>query len=148
MNPLIIKNVAIGKGIPKICVSIAASSKFEILETAKNMLATSSESQETPFDILEWRVDWFGDFANIDKVYEVLKALRDIFPSKPIIFTFRTSVEGGEAFIETEDYINLNRQVIECELADIVDLEFLKGKETLRPLIQLAHEKKYLYYFV
>lgn len=137
MKPLIIRNVEIGKGIPKICVSITELSEKEILETARHM----AEMENMPFDILEWRVDWFENHSDFEAISKVLKGLRECFPDKPIVFTFRTAEEGGNAFIKIEDYINLNKRIIDSELADFVDLELLKGEKSLRPLIQWAHEK-------
>ena len=135
MNPLIIKDLAIGTGKPKICVSLTNHSRLEILEGAKALL-------ETPFDLIEWRADGFEHVSNLDAVSEILKDLRAVFPNKPILFTFRTEEEGGMASIGMEDYIKLNRQVIHSQLADLVDLEFFKGEAALRPLIEEAHGNK------
>ena len=46
--------------------------------------------------MVEWRVDWFENVFEFDKVEEVLKELRDALGNIPILMTFRTSKEGGE----------------------------------------------------
>ena len=50
MNPVIVKNVKIGEGVPKICVPIVGRTKDEIIEEAKGLEAI-------PKDLVEWRVD-------------------------------------------------------------------------------------------
>ena len=39
MNPVIVRNVKIGEGIPKICVPIVGRTKDEIINEAKEILA-------------------------------------------------------------------------------------------------------------
>lgn len=38
MNPVVVRNVAIGEGIPKICVPIVGKTREEILDAAKKIL--------------------------------------------------------------------------------------------------------------
>ena len=52
MNPVIVRNVKIGEGVPKICVPIVGVTKEEIINEAKTF-------ENIPVDVVEWRVDWF-----------------------------------------------------------------------------------------
>lgn len=52
MNPVVVRNIKIGEGIPKICVPIVGVTKEEIIKEAKTFDAI-------PVDVVEWRVDWF-----------------------------------------------------------------------------------------
>ena len=64
MNPVIIRNLKIGEGIPKICVPIVGKTKDEVIQEVKNIKAL-------PADLVEWRADWFEhvqDFAEVEKV--------------------------------------------------------------------------------
>ena len=54
MKPIVVRNVAIGQGRPKICVPIVAAAAEDILQAAENM-------QSLPVDIVEWRADWYKD---------------------------------------------------------------------------------------
>ncbi len=134
MNPVIIRNVTIGEGIPKICVPIVGVSREEIVEEAK--LITETEA-----DLAEWRADWYEDVFDFDKVTGVLNELREILCDMPILFTFRTAKEGGEKSIETEVYRALNQAVIMSGNADLVDVELFVGDEVISTLTQFAHEK-------
>ena len=97
MNPVVVRNVAIGEGIPKICVPIVGKTREEIVEAAKNILPIGA-------DVVEWRVDWYEDIFDFEKVEETAKQLREVLGEMPILFTFRTSKEGGEKAIETPEY--------------------------------------------
>ena len=70
MNPVVVRNVAIGEGIPKICVPIVGKTREEILDAAKKILPIG-------VDVVEWRVDWFEHVFEFDKVLDVLKELRN-----------------------------------------------------------------------
>ena len=67
MNPVVVRNVAIGEGIPKICVPIVGKTREEILEAAKNILPIGA-------DVVEWRVDWYEDIFDFEKVEDVYSA--------------------------------------------------------------------------
>ncbi len=102
MNPVVVRNVKIGEGIPKICVPIVGITKEEIIQEAKSF-------ETIPVDVAEWRADWFEDVFDMEKVREVLKELRAALKEIPLLFTFRTSREGGEKAIEPEAYAALNK---------------------------------------
>ena len=53
MNPVKVKNIEIGTGMPKIIVPIVGVTKEEILTTARSF-------NTIPLDVVEWRADWFG----------------------------------------------------------------------------------------
>ena len=61
MNPVVVRNVAIGEGIPKICVPIVGKTREEILDAAKKILPIGA-------DVVEWRVDWYEDIFDFEKV--------------------------------------------------------------------------------
>ena len=116
MNPIIVRNIKIGEGAPKICVPIVSTTKEEIISEAKALKAM-------PVDIVEWRVDCFEGVLEIEKVKEALEELREVLRDIPILFTFRTSKEGGEKAIELDKYTELNEAVAATGLADLIDAE-------------------------
>ena len=62
-----IRGVRIGEGLPKIIVPIVGRTKEEILEAAASFAGV-------PYDIVEWRADWFEDLGEEKKVVETLRA--------------------------------------------------------------------------
>ncbi len=127
-----VKNVRIGDGIPKICVSIIAETIEDVIIQAKNIL-------EAPVDLVEWRGDYFYDIFQKDKALEALKVLRKIIPQIPILFTFRTSEEGGKRSIFPEDYCNLNKYIVSTGLVDLIDVEAFSEEGLVKDIIKEAH---------
>ncbi|OLA13217.1 MAG: type I 3-dehydroquinate dehydratase, partial [Coprococcus sp. 43_8] len=58
----------------------------------------------------------------------------------PILFTFRTSKEGGEKAIEPEAYAILNKEAAKSGYVDLVDVEAFTGDEIVKDIIAGAHE--------
>lgn len=116
MNPVIIRNIKIGEGIPKICVPVAEISKEDIIAAAKTI-------QDVPADLVEWCADWFEDVYSFEKVKAVLKELREAIGDIPLLFTFRTAKEGGEKAIEDAVYAKLNKNAAGTGFVDLVDVE-------------------------
>ena len=133
MNPVEVRNIKIGEGIPKICVPIVGVTKEDIINEAKTF-------DSIPVDVVEWRVDWFEGVFDIEKVKDVLVDLRAALKDTPILFTFRTSKEGGEKAIEPEVYAELNKAVAATGYVDLVDVEAFTGDEIVKEIIEAAHE--------
>jgi len=135
MNPVIVRNVKIGEGIPKICVPIVGLTRDAIIEEAKNIATLSA-------DIVEWRADWYEDVFLFENVRSVLGTLREILQEKPILFTFRTAKEGGEKAIDDTNYIALNKVVIESGEIDLLDVELFSGEKVVEEIIDHAHQNQ------
>lgn len=133
MNPVVVRNVKIGDGIPKICVPIVGVTKEDILNEAKTF-------DTIPVDVVEWRADWFENVFDLEKVKDVLVDLRATLKDTPILFTFRTSKEGGEKSIEPAAYAKLNKAVAQTGYVDLVDVEVFTGDEIVKDIINSAHE--------
>lgn len=132
MNTVKVRNVVIGEGLPKIIVPIVAKTKEEILAAAKSF-------EGIQLDIVEWRVDWFDGVFDFDQVEDVLKDLRPVLGDTPILFTFRTSKEGGEKAIDAPAYVELNKKAAATGLVDMVDVEAFTGDEYVKEIIEAAH---------
>ena len=132
MNTVKVRNIEIGSGIPKICVPIVGITKEDILEEAKNIKTINA-------DVVEWRVDWYEDIFNFDKVEETLVELRRELEDIPLLFTFRTSKEGGEKEIEVKEYVELNQKAAKTGNVDLVDVEAFTGDEAVKAVIEVAH---------
>ena len=132
MNTVQVKNTVIGEGRPKICVPIVGKTKTDILEEAKKITSL-------PVDVVEWRVDWYEDIFDFTKTEATMQALREVLGEMPILFTFRTSKEGGEKAIETEAYVELNQNAAKTGLIDLVDVEAFTGDEAVKAVVETAH---------
>ena len=127
MNIVKVRNVEIGAGVPKICVPIVGITKEEIITEAKSF-------ESIPVDVVEWRVDWFENVFEFDKVLDVLKELRKALGETPILMTFRTSKEGGEKAIGDAAYAELNIKAAQSGYVDLIDVEVFTGDEIVSRL--------------
>ena len=133
MNTVKVRNVIIGEGVPKICVPIVGKTKEDILKAAESFKGVAH-------DVVEWRVDWFDGVFEFDKVEDVLKDLRVALGDTPLLFTFRTSNEGGEKSIEKDAYAKLNKDAAATGLVDLVDVEVFTGDDIVKDIVAAAHE--------
>lgn len=133
MNPIQVRNISIGEGRPKICVPIVGKTRMEILAEASSFSAL-------PVDVAEWRADWYTDVFSTDKVIETARRLRETLGNTPILFTFRTSEEGGEKSISPEDYCALTVAAAESGYVDLVDVEAFTGDHIVKEIIRKAHD--------
>lgn len=108
LNTVEVRNIKLGEGIPKICVPLVGKTNEEILEEAKFL-------KNVKFDLIEWRVDHYKDVEDIEKVKEIVKALRDEVKDVVILFTFRSKKEGGELEVSTEYYSELNKTIAQTK---------------------------------
>ena len=69
-----------------------------------------------------------------------MRALLETIVEMPIIFTFRTSKEGGEKAIETDVYVELNQKAARTGLIDLIDVEAFTGDDAVKAVIGTAHE--------
>ena len=132
MNTVKVRNITIGEGRPKICVPIVGKTREEILKEASTFSAL-------PVDVAEWRVDWYDDVFDTEEVLATAKQLNEALGEIPVLFTFRTSKEGGEKEISPEQYAQLNKAVAESGYVDLVDVEAFTGDEIVTSIISHAH---------
>ncbi|SCH86779.1 type I 3-dehydroquinate dehydratase [Romboutsia sp. 1001713B170207_170306_H8] len=127
-----VRNLEIGQGIPKICVPLVSKTDEEIIQDANNL-------KNFKLDLVEWRVDYYENVENLNKVKNILKVLRSILDDLPILFTFRSKREGGEKEISLEYYKKLNKEIIETKMVDLIDVELLVGDEVVKDISKFAH---------
>lgn len=132
MNPVRVRDIVIGEGIPKICVPLTGTTREELLKEA-------GELAGIPLDMVEWRGDWYEDAYNIRKMKETAGELRKALKNIPLLFTFRTAGEGGEKEIDTKTYCRLNKELAASGNIDLLDVEAFAGEEPVKDMIREAH---------
>lgn len=110
--------VSIKEGIPRRCVSISGAT----MAAVRNELVMFKQKQAF-IDVLEWRVDCLVDWSNESLRQEVLRSIKAVSGATPLIFTCRTSAEGGRATITTGAYETLLRWASETRLFAAIDIE-------------------------
>ncbi len=133
MNLVVVRNVKIGEGMPKICVPIVGKTEAEILKEAGAIIRSAT-------DLVEWRVDWFESVFDIEKVKLLLGELRKVLGDIPLLFTFRTKAEGGEKEITYEQYTELLRHVADTNLVDMIDVEIYINDKVIELVTKLKEK--------
>lgn len=130
MKTLRVKDVVLGQGKPKICISLTGETEGQLLEEALLL-------QTLPRQLVEWRADFFLNQLDMADAKEkgklVLDTLRKLRMKLelPILFTIRTKKEGGVLEVQKEDYYKINSMVADSGLADIIDIELFDSPETI-----------------
>ena len=131
-QPVLVKNLAIGEGQPKIAIPLTAPT-LSGLEEALDPLA------EVPCDLVEWRGDCYAPIREPGSWQAPLVLFRQRIPHLPLLFTIRTTVEGGQLEISTEDYVRLLEDAMDSGAMDLVDVELSRGKDVMEHLVNRAH---------
>lgn len=123
MKVVSIRDIHIGKGIPKVIVPLMGKTLEELLLEVKTI-------KQINLDIVEWRADLLEDIEDLTKVKQTLAILREELYPIPLLFTFRTHREGGHKTIEDSYYETLLVEVIKTKEIDLVDVELFSPSVT------------------
>ncbi|MFT8350837.1 type I 3-dehydroquinate dehydratase [Clostridium saccharoperbutylacetonicum] len=130
-----VRNVVLGEGTPKICVPIVGRTKEELIEEVEGL-------KDISLDVVEWRVDYYENVEDIERVKELLVSLRKLLSNTPILFTFRSKKEGGEKEVSTSYYAKLNKEIAATRLVDLIDVELFTGDEIVKDIVAYAHDSE------
>lgn len=133
MNTVYIKKLPLGEGRPKICVPICGKTKEDILSEAVKILSL-------PADIVEWRMDWYDQVFDFERLTDTLTDLRNVLGELPLLCTFRSAQEGGEKGIKPRIYGELAKTVCQSGRVDALDVELFMDERINREIIDMAHE--------
>lgn len=128
-----IRNLVLGEGEPKVCVSLIASN-------FKELFAEAMRVSKLDCDIIEWRADYFMYINDLEFMRKAAYFIRYAIEDKPLIFTFRTQEEGGGQAIDDDFYFYLNHYMIKTGLVDAIDLELSRLPEFNMNIIEFAKE--------
>lgn len=126
-----VRNLRIGEGCPKICVPMVGTTAAELCDEAAAIVEAGAQ-------MAEWRLDWFENWREEAAVAEALWALRRSLGELPLLVTFRTREEGGNADITPQQYGRLYETVLAGKQADLIDLELFFHEETVNRLLAMA----------
>lgn len=125
------KLAVLGSGRAKICVPLSFENEQDFLEQIELV-------DKSPAEIVEWRADAYDMCGEMTSVLHMLGRIRARLGDRPLIFTCRTSLEGGNAHCGTEQYTTLTKAVIDSGGADIADIELSAGHAAATRLLSAA----------
>ena len=106
----------IGDGMPKIAVPVCAS-------TPEGMIRDAEEAVRSGAEILEFRADACAETADLPQMMSLLAEIRNIAQECVLLFTYRTSNEGGSAPGTDGRYREIVTAAICSGLIDLADIE-------------------------
>ena len=132
IQEIVIRNITIGSGSPKICVPIVAKNRETILKYVEQAL------EDHP-DLIELRMDWFEGVTNVEAQLSLLRDVREVAGNTVILFTIRTTDEGGKLTVDVDEYIQLCTAACQSGCIDLLDVEAYKQEGVLEELADMAH---------
>ena len=84
-------------------------------------------------------MDHYKDILNPEEAQKAIQLVGSLLKDTVLLATFRTSKEGGEMAISNEDYVALNKQMIDSDLIDFVDVECFTGDKEVSEIVEYAH---------
>lgn len=130
MNELVIKGNVIGQGRPLVCVPVMEA-------TAEAVIREIAYLSGSRADVIEWRLDAFGGYADCNAVRDVLEAAAPLLQDKIFLYTFRSKRQGGMAEIAPETLEDLQELALESGCVDLVDLEYFQEQHPVRKIRRL-----------
>ncbi len=128
-----IRGRKLGGETPLICSPLVGRTRERVLAEAAIVAAKKP-------DVIEWRVDYFDAIGDTATVLETGKALRAIAGDVPIIFTRRSTKEGGESTaLDDEGVVRLYDAVGGSRLVDFLDFEMGNDADQVRRVVTGAH---------
>lgn len=127
------KGRIIGEGDqPLICTPLVGKNEEELISELKKVL-------EKKPDILEWRVDFYEGIINTASVVALLKRIKKIAGYLPVIFTIRSTREGGQPIpLSDRQIINLMETVCRNTDVEYIDCELSTLPENIARICRIA----------
>lgn len=106
-----------GGKFPLICTPLVGRTLDKILAELAVVLPKQP-------DVLEWRVDYFDAIGDTAAVIAAAKAIKQAAGNIPVLFTRRSTIEGGEKIaINEAQVIAMYTAVCESKSIDLIDYE-------------------------
>lgn len=117
-KPIALKGQPIAGGkFPLICTPLVGRSADKLMAELDVVLPKKP-------DVLEWRVDFFEAIADTAAVIATARAIKAKAGDIPLLFTRRSTLEGGEKIALNEDQvIAMYAAVCESKSIDLIDYE-------------------------
>lgn len=116
-----------------IIVPIVGAGREEILQQAR-------VARESATDIVEWRIDFFENWRDIDACCALAGEIAEAI-GKPLLGTFRSAREGGEREISANDYSALLQALASSGVFWALDVEAFFTGLSVGDLISTVHDK-------
>ena len=137
LKELIIKGKVLSSNKVSICVPVVAKGDLDILAAVEKCIAKN-------VPVIELRADCFDCFNSKKGLMSLLEQIAERTLNTIVIFTIRTSKEGGNADISEADYKDVLMRVSASGFVDIIDVEASQVTEGEEFINQLHNNGAYV----
>ncbi|MBQ2991465.1 MAG: type I 3-dehydroquinate dehydratase [Clostridia bacterium] len=128
-----IGGLALGGGMPKICIPVMGADIGQIAQAAER-------AQRARADLIELRIDSLAPSPSAQEAIDACGCVRQHAPGTPLLFTQRTVRDGGRGSADAAAYEALLTEICAQRAADAVDCELSVGEEAFVRIVRAAHE--------
>jgi len=134
-HPLSVRGRTLGNGRePAVCLSLMTADLTTLDSDVAAILALAP-------DVIEWRVDHFRAANSADEVFAAAARLRKAVGELPLIFTFRSELEGGaKTGLEPSAVGQLFARAATSKSFEFIDLELSLPVTIINAVIDMAHQ--------
>lgn len=119
---------------PLICTPLIGRNRAQVLAEVNKVVAKKP-------DLLEWRVDFFQAIGDAAEVIETARGIKAAAGGIPLLFTRRSTKEGGEPIALSEaDVVKLYQAICESRSVDLVDFEMSNDVDDVRRVRETSRE--------
>lgn len=123
-----------GCKLPLICTPLIGKNQTMVLDELTGILDKGP-------DLIEWRVDFFEDIADVQEVLHTAAQIRQAAGDIPVLFTIRSAKEGGQSIaLSEEQVVELYTAVCRSKSIDLIDFELSNPPEQILNLRKIASE--------
>lgn len=127
-----------GGALPLICTPLVGRTPDAVLAELTAVLPKEP-------DLIEWRVDFFDGIGDTALVIQTARALKAGAGDIPILFTRRSTLEGGEKIALVEaDVVKLYEAVCAARCVDMIDYEMCNDAANFARLRQASRAAEIL----
>ncbi|GAB7388867.1 type I 3-dehydroquinate dehydratase [Bacillaceae bacterium] len=126
----------IGDQQPCICTPLVGDQDEAVLREIEGILPKKP-------DMFEWRLDFYKNLADPERVLSLAAKVRERIGLKPLICTIRSQREGGQPIaITEEEKLKLYVSLCERKLVDIIDYELSNRQEDIEWLRHVSSKNR------
>lgn len=134
-KPVVVKGKVVGGGKqPVVCTPVVGQTRAQILAEVDSVVGKKP-------DLIEWRADYFDGVGNADQVLQIARAIKTRAGAIPILFTKRSSTEGGQPTTLSQDaVVELYSTVCASQCVEMIDFEMDNAIEHVQHVRKIALE--------
>ena len=106
-----------------------------IMPTSLEEAQSIDVSKYEGVDLIEWR----ADYLPMEEIVTVAPAIFEKFSGREIIFTLRTTQEGGHIALSDQEYISIIKDINAIYNPDYIDFEYFTHKSVFNEMLDFPN---------